>query len=335
MTDMTFNRFSNLPVELQTQVWETCTAGPCMHIFDVCFPSRSSGRAERAFGRLKGAGDVRDQQLFERFKETVFLDRLDSGSKRGNAMAARGPFDPSMYHYANTLRHTSRGAAWTTDAMSTKAGATTVSLPGRGAKLTVPSSDVLMLQFRDAAHVDEDAEREVFQSCIGPVLRCQWSAELASTLRDARKVALDAVEGWVFSPHDTLGWDEITHLASTLHRDLEVLYLVDTCAGRCGECGRRDKKAGDLQTRGTLWKRLEGDGQGSPDVERPGDVIRAVGMRYTEVFDLETLGWHECHPTYGFAFLMNNAIRLHQHHGGQKVFKGIRVLVAEDEEMDM
>ncbi|KAF7553827.1 hypothetical protein G7Z17_g3343 [Cylindrodendrum hubeiense] len=330
---MTFNRFPDLPPELQTQVWEACTAGPCMHIFDVCFPSRPSGRVEKAFGRLSdGEGDVRDQQRFEQFKETVFLDCLENGTKKDDAMASQYPFDPSMYRYANTLRHTSRAAAWTTNAMSSKDGATTVCLPGRGAKLAVPSTDVLMLQFRDVAHVAADPEREVFQSCIGPLLRCQWSAELAATLQAARKVALDAVEGWVFSPHDTLGWDEITHLASTLHKDLEVLYLVDNCAGRCGECGRGDIKAGGLQTRGSLWKRLEGDADGSPDVDRPGDVIRAVGMRYTEVFDLETLGWHECHPTYGFAFLMSNAIRLHQYHGGQSAFKGIRVLVAEEEE---
>ncbi|KAK7426655.1 hypothetical protein QQZ08_006833 [Neonectria magnoliae] len=312
-----FHLFPGLPLELQTQVWETCTAGPCMHIFDVCFPSRQPARADRAFGRV--AHDAKSQQRFERIKETVFLDRLDDDSE------AR-PRDPSMYRYANTLRRTSRAAAWT---QAAKAGATTVCLPGRGAQVSVPGSDVVMLRFRDAAHASPDPEREVFQSCIGPVLRCQWSAELAAALQGARKVALDVVEGWVFSPHDTLGWDEITHLASTLHRDLEVLYLVDNCAGRCGQCGRHQIKAGELQTKGTLWNRLDGDG--SPGAERPGDVIRAVGTRYTEVFDLEALGWHECHPTYGFAFLMNNAIRLHQHQGGQSVFKGIRVLVAEDD----
>ncbi|KAH7152744.1 hypothetical protein EDB81DRAFT_432655 [Dactylonectria macrodidyma] len=309
MTTMTFPQFPNLPPELQTQVWETCLAGPCMHIFDVCFPSRSLGRVERAFA----GGDVTRQARFDRFKETVFLDRLES---------IRG--DPSMYRYANTLRHTSRAAAWTAEAASSRDGATTVSLPGRDAKLRIAGSDVLMLQFRDAGDgsADGDADASTLQSRIGPVLRCQWSAELASTLQGARKVALDAVEGWVFSPNDTLGWDEITHLASTLHRDLEVLYLVEN--------GNKTA-ASRLQTRGTLWKRLEGDANGLSQPERPGDVVRAVGMRYTEVFDLEALGWHECHPTYGFAFLMTNAIRLHQHQGGQSVFKGIRVLVAEEE----
>ncbi|KAH7141414.1 hypothetical protein B0J13DRAFT_59141 [Dactylonectria estremocensis] len=314
MTTMTFPQFPNLPPELQTQIWETCLTGPCMHIFDVCFPSRSPGRVERAFA----GGDVTQQARFDRFKETVFLDRVE---------AERG--DPSMYRYANTLRHTSHAAAWTAEAASRRDGPTTVSLPGRDAKLSIAGSDVLMLQFRDAGDVgagagagEADADTDTLQSRIGPVLRCQWSAELAATLQGARKVALDAVEGWVFSPNDTLGWDEITHLASTLHRDLEVLYLVESGASTA---------ASRLQTRGTLWKRLEGDANGLAYPERPGDVVRAVGMRYTEVFDLETLGWHECHPTYGFAFLMTNAIRLHQHQGGQSVFKGIRVLVAEDE----
>ncbi|KPM33875.1 hypothetical protein AK830_g12697, partial [Neonectria ditissima] len=92
-----FRLFPDLPLELQTQIWETCTAGPCMHIFDVCFPSR---RPERAGWRV----DVKTQQ---RLGQTVFLDRLGPEVR-----------DPSMYRYATTLRRTSRAAAWTQAARS-------------------------------------------------------------------------------------------------------------------------------------------------------------------------------------------------------------------------
>ncbi|KAH6889683.1 hypothetical protein B0T10DRAFT_38655 [Thelonectria olida] len=319
---MAFRPFPRLPPELQTQVWETCTAGSCMHLFDVCFPSRSPGGIERAFRRpLTGDDDKRNRlRRLEEYKDKVFLDRLDGG----------GVVDASMYRYANSLRQTHPLAAWATKAKADRFGSTVVCLPGRNAKVTIPSTDVLMLRFRDTNHTGGPVEEETHSSLIGQVLRCQWSAELASTLQTARSIALDVVEGCIFSPLDTLGWDEMTHLASTIHQDLEVLYLVDTCAGRCGDCYSGDLKAGDLQRRGTLWRRLDQDGKPG-DEGRPGDVIRGVGRRYVEVFDLEALGWGECHQAYGFAFLMNNAIRLHQSHGEKSVFKGIRVLVVEDE----
>lgn len=182
-----------------------------------------------------------------------------------------------------------------------------------------------MLRFRDgppsAGSVSVSGSDDPPASLIGRVLSSQWSASLASTLHTARSIAFDVVEGNVFSAEDALGWDDITHLASTLHRDLEVLYLVDAGAG----VGARR-----LQRRGELWTRLDRDGKPGDD-QRPADVVRGVGKRYVEVFDLEALGWTACHPAYGFAFLMGNAIRLHQSHGEKCVFQGVRVLVVEDE----
>lgn len=69
---------------------------------------------------------------------------------------------------------------------------------------------------------------------------------------------------------------------------------------------------------------------------RQPDVIRGVGKTWREIFDLEALGWHEKHPGFVFGETISEVIRLQQgswHGQGNKrpTFKGVRVLVAEDE----
>lgn len=72
------------------------------------------------------------------------------------------------------------------------------------------------------------------------------------------------------------------------------------------------------------------------EMQRQGDVIQGVGKVWREVFDLEKLGWHARHPAFVFGEMFSEVVRLQQGNWfgeGQKqaVFKGVRVLVAQDE----
>lgn len=74
------------------------------------------------------------------------------------------------------------------------------------------------------------------------------------------------------------------------------------------------------------------------DYHRHPDAIHGVGKTWHEVFDLEALGWHDKHPGFVFGETLGEVIRLQQsnwHGRGDKrpAFKGVRVLVAEDEEV--
>ncbi|KAL1898269.1 hypothetical protein Sste5346_003677 [Sporothrix stenoceras] len=62
------------------------------------------------------------------------------------------------------------------------------------------------------------------------------------------------------------------------------------------------------------------------------DVIWGVDRVYREVFDLEQLGWSERHPAFMFGQALGTAIRAQQLDAAQACqFRGVRVLVAEDE----
>lgn len=163
---------------------------------------------------------------------------------------------------------------------------------------------------------------------------------------------------------------DIVFLACTIQDNLEVLYLVDSSSTLGGNSRRKRSgcnNANSLQsvkssplyralhpsskdpethyhdTSSTnsneteahnAWQRLHDE----QEQQRQPDVIRGVGKVWREVFDLEALGWHEKHPGFVFGETMGEVIRLQQgswHGQGVKnpSFKGVRVLVAEDEEV--
>lgn len=338
---MDFPHFTSLPLELQMQVWEAITAGPSMHIFDVCFPTvHGASRAEKAFGPLESM-DQTTRERWKRYEKTVFVDCLDTSDEEVNREThiARYPFDPSRYHLTRALTSVSK----TTAAMvrrTVKSDATnTVYLPGRASRVTYPDSDVLMLRFRDggaatqaAANLFPVIDSEVFRfSSISEVLESQWSDEMAETLHGAKKIAFDVSEAWMPDLGGEMAFEEVMYLACTLHKDLEVLYLVDNCAGRCKGCKRNHLKTRNLGNRGELFNGLHYQDGG--DKERQPDVISAVSKRYVEAFDLEKLGWDDEHPAYVFARMIDEAIRSQQQGTDSETFQGVRVLVVEDEEL--
>lgn len=337
---MEFPQFASLPRELQLQVWEVLTAGPSMHIFDVCFPSaHGASRAEKAFGSEEEM-DEPTRERWSKYEKTVFLDALDTSDDEvaRPTRVARYPFDPSVYHLTDTLTAVSKSTSAML-ARATKAAETnTVYLPGRAHSVTYPSSDVLMLRFRDGGAATAAAARMFpvldasFRfSSISEVLESQWSDEMAQTLHGARKIALDVAEAWVPGLGGEMAFEEVMYLACTLQQDLEVLYLVDNCVGRCSGCDRERVKGADMGERGELFNGLHYQDGG--DIERHRDEVKAVSKKYVEVFELEKLGWDMEHPAYVFARMIDEAIRNQQQGSGKETFQGVRVLVVEDEEM--
>jgi hypothetical protein len=100
---------------------------------------------------------------------------------------------------------------------------------------------------------------------------------------------------------------------------LEVLYLVDYCAGRCRPLGEATWNAKKEREQEHGEKRL-------------GDVIHGVGTIYREVVELQRLGWHEDHPARALARVLKSTIRAQQ--GAAQTFLGVRGLVCEDVSLD-
>ncbi|KAF4968727.1 hypothetical protein FSARC_3944 [Fusarium sarcochroum] len=321
---MSFRHFGNLPLELQIKIWQAYThPGPAMHIFDVCFPSwKGEGRAERSFEVQKK--DKAGEAKFNKYKKTVFLDRLDS-------VSGRVIFDPSMYHATASSRLISRIADQTVRETEARQELNEINLPGRAQKISIPSSDVLMLRFREepADHNDLATETLLCPPPIKDILENQWSSEMASALQNAKRVAIDVAETWATGLYGELGLEEIAFFACTIQKGLEVLYLVDDCTGRCKQCGRPNVKMDEIRTRDALWKGLRT--KNTDDQERPGDIVNAVSRRYVEARNLKALGWEEEHPSYIFACMIDAAIKSQQEGADRGTFKGVRVLVVEDE----
>ncbi|KAJ4262980.1 hypothetical protein NW762_006593 [Fusarium torreyae] len=321
---MAFRHFGNLPLELQIKIWQTHThPGPAMHIFDVCFPSwKGEGRAERAFETQKG--DKAGEAKLNKYKKTVFLDRFDS-------IGGKAIFDPSMYHATASSRLINRIADQTVRETEARQDMNEIHLPGRAQKISIPSSDVLMLRFREepADHNDLATETLLCPPPIKDILENQWSSEMASALQNAKRVAIDVTETWATGLYGELGLEEIAFFACTIQKGLEVLYLVDDCTGRCKQCGRPNVKMDEIRTRDALWKGLRT--KNTDDQERPGDIVNAVSRRYVEARNLKALGWEEEHPSYIFACMIDAAIKSQQEGADRGTFQGVRVLVVEDE----
>ena len=332
MAPSSFPLFSRLPKELQLKIWESSVCGPSMHVFDVCFPSkRRMERSRRAFADRVGVSPAED------ITKTVFLDTLDDipDANPRKAEVARHRHDPSVYRHRESLRRTTRDAF---DSSRIRGPTNTVYLPGRSRKIEYNNTeDVLFLRFRGIetnTEVSSEVEVNILDNMppyledVAEVLGGQWSAGMAATLQNAKMIALDVAETWAPASTGEYGLEEIAYLACCLQKELEVLYLVDHCVGRCTRCGRQDLDAGQLGSRGFLADDLCGDDQ--KEVQRPGDVINGIGKTYREVFDLEALGWNTFHPTYLFAKIISDTIRCQQRDAGSEVFKGVRILVVEE-----
>lgn len=140
---------------------------------------------------------------------------------------------------------------------------------------------------------------------------------------------------------------DIAFLACTMQHDLEVLYLVDYCAGRC-DSHPSSLKAQDLMERRDegLYQALRNGETWQKEKMRKPDVIQGVGKVWREVFDLEKLGWDGEHPGFVFAEMFAEVIKMQQGNwmgdDGQDgeatkeraKFQGVRVLVAEDEKLN-
>jgi hypothetical protein len=346
MSSCQFSMFVSLPPELQLQVWSAAIESPAMHVFEICLPPEDSNeassnihRSRMAFTSSTQGPMTRDRQLrFDKFNKTAFFDAVLTS-------------DPSMYRWQRALAQTCVDAALT---MAKRApiepinrsqtaqkgrGYNTVYLPGCDRHVSYDNSmDVLHLRLPTGPGSSTAADtllcpsRRSSPSGIGKLLDAQWSDELASTIQQARFIAFDVVDTWTDVSVGPLIMEEVAFLACTLQHDLEVIYLVDNCAGRCSSCGKKGVQTKEMQTRGSELDR-ELHGTTEQELARKPDVVQGVGVTYREVFELEKLGWDTYHPTYVFARILDDAIRAQQRDGlDASPFRGVRILVSEHDQ---
>ncbi|GKT46293.1 uncharacterized protein ColSpa_06474 [Colletotrichum spaethianum] len=343
MPSSSFSKFPDLPAELRLKIWDEATAGPSMHIFDVCFPSwRGGARSKRAFQAADGTMPQSNHDRWAKYNECVFLDALEIGPAElaRQTRVARHAYDPSVYRLRKTMRLTCSEASAAVERRMRGKRVNTVYLPGRNERIHYGNEeDVLFLRFRDGGAITDLSQGVLFgefeasgMNDLTDVLEGPWSAEMAETLRDAQCIALDVAETWAPSAIGAVLFEEIAYLACCLQQNLRVLYLVDHCHGRCTRCKRHETKIYQLQTRRALYWQLNQDIDDA--TARTPDVIHGVGKTYREVFDFEGLGWSHEHPSYVFAKAMDETIRSQQVDADKQDFEGVRVLLVEDEEVE-
>jgi hypothetical protein len=351
-----FPQFARLPPEIQLKVWEAACAGPSMHVFDICIPlghgddrrkQTSAGNDNRGIRRLR-------QENTNKLGRMVFLDEAKSDPRLRHAA------DPSWYKWRQNLTRVSVDAAAVAAMPLTTAASwpgaarqpidlNDVYLPGPERYVCYDNgSDILHLringQLRSALGAATDTvpckglpcPSQVsicLSSGLSQLLDAEWSPGMANAVQAARRVALDVADIWTDSTLGPLIMEEVAFLACTLQSNLEVLYLVDYCAGRCSYCAKQALRARNLQVRGNeLDRELHGGGL-KDEFNRAPDVVQGFRVAYREIFELEKLGWTSCHPTFVFARILDEAIRSQQADGlGESLFRGVRVLMVEDED---
>ncbi|KAJ0297111.1 hypothetical protein COL516b_011017 [Colletotrichum fioriniae] len=306
---MPFTKFAELPAELRLKIWDEATAGPSIHIFDVCFPSwRGTDRSSRAFQSADGRIIEDNYARWTKYRE---MRLVCSEASAAVERRLRGRNTNSVY------------------------------LPGRNQRIHYDNEeDVLLLRFGDGGALTDLSHGVLFGeyeasgvNSLTEVLEGPWSAEIAETLRDARLIALDIAETWTPATVGAVLFEEVAYLACCIQRGLRVLYLVDHCHGRCVRCKKQDITRSRLQTRGDLHDQLHSRHKDAAR-SRTADVIHGVGKTYREVFDLEGMGWSDEHPIYVFARVMDEMIRSQQADADTQDFEGIRVLLVEDDELE-
>ena len=321
-----------------------------MHIFDVHVPLSTSSVCD-APDKKDRQPSKRDAICLDESDDTLYLDTLDTDNTSELPMATtqgvRFHFDPSMYRFRDNLRATCLDSAKMVQRI--KSGdVNTIHLPTGRAITYDNSQDVLHLRFVPPDFRFPDNGR--LTSPISAMFESIWTDELASALHHARRVAIDVSQLWPdLAEGQSDIMQDVAYLGCVLQNDLEVLYLVDYCAGRCNGV-----KAGELMSRDEgLYRKVYGYGSGigggntgawNLEKQRKPDVFHGVGTTWREVFDIEKMGWSESHPGFVFAEAFSEVVRMQQSNfmsdevaGGVKrdvSFKGIRVLIAEDENVD-
>lgn len=341
---MPFTKFAELPAELRLKIWDEATAGPSIHIFDVCFPSwRGTDRSSRAFQSADGRIIEDNYARWTKYRECVFLDALETGPAEiaRQTRIARHMHDPSVYKQRHRMRLVCSEASAAVERRLRGRNTNSVYLPGRNQRIHYDNEeDVLLLRFGDGGALTDLSHGVLFGeyeasgvNSLTEVLEGPWSAEIAETLRDARLIALDIAETWTPATVGAVLFEEVAYLACCIQRGLRVLYLVDHCHGRCVRCKKQDITRSRLQTRGDLHDQLHSRHKDAAR-SRTADVIHGVGKTYREVFDLEGMGWSDEHPIYVFARVMDEMIRSQQADADTQDFEGIRVLLVEDDELE-
>ncbi|KAL4412868.1 hypothetical protein CABS03_07294 [Colletotrichum abscissum] len=341
---MPFTKFAELPPELRLKIWDEATAGPSIHIFDVCFASwRGTDRSRRAFQSADGKISEQNHARWTKYRECVFLDALETGPAElaRRTRIARHMHDPSVYKQRQTMRLVCSEASAAVERRLRGTNLNSVYLPGRNQKIHYDNEeDVLLLRFGDGGALTDlchgvlSGEYEASGvNNLTEVLEGPWSAEIAETLRDARLIALDIAETWTPATVGAVVFEEVAYLACCIQRGLRVLYLVDHCHGRCTRCKKQDITRSQLQTRGELYYQLHSRDRDAA-ISRVADVIHGVGKTYREVFNLEGMGWSDEHPIYVSARVMDEMIRSQQTDAATQDFEGIRVLLVEDDELE-
>ncbi|KAH9227591.1 hypothetical protein K456DRAFT_1848428 [Colletotrichum gloeosporioides 23] len=333
----TFPQFSSLPTELRRSIWEEAVAGPSMHVVDVCFPSRrGNSRSRRAFQGLTLAANhhpPREASSWSRHEYIAFLDSVpsnqDEDSRPTMTWPRRSTRDPSMYLHRRFQRQACHEAASVSSLKA--ANINTVYFPGQARKFEYDNDqDVLHLRFSSQYHAEyveqtSSSHGSPHFSSIAEALEAHWSTEMALTVWQARRIAIDVRETSM-----PLSLVEIEYLASCIQKGLECIYLIDDAEERGSKSGPEHFNASSLQQRGRLYRLLHSR-QLKQNVGREPDVFQGVGKTYREVFDFEKIGWTEAHPAFGFACRLSASIDAQQYDGGEEVFKGVRILLAEDD----
>ncbi|KAH8902570.1 hypothetical protein BR93DRAFT_972633 [Coniochaeta sp. PMI_546] len=341
-------------------VWREARPRPGIHIFDICMPSVENGsRSARAFAAANDNSEEH-RARFDKFKNSVFLDALEIPQtpdliQPSSLSSGRVPHsfkvDPSMYIVDSAIRASCVEAAGSfqpsppggerllnSDNQSPifNSNVNSVYLPAKDKWIQYDNTtDVLSLRFGaadPALNMTDDGEVNLraFDSGISDLLSDNWSAELAETLRNARRIAIDVVEtGFAVDVKDYI-YQEVAFLCCCIQQSLEVLYLVDHAACQCQACWQ-----GRLVTnRGEDEGQAEGERNPSNNLDsvsgrRRPDVVYGVGITYQEVEDLESIEWEESHPAFLFLSIFDEAIRAQQ--GDDACFQGIRVLTCRQE----
>ncbi|KAI8712614.1 2EXR domain-containing protein [Fusarium sp. LHS14.1] len=309
-----FTLFPQLPAELQLKIWDASLPRPGIHIFDVCFQDISS--PDKSI-----SGEVVDEDAHT---EQTFLSSLNATAKdHGIASSTIFKNDPSAYKIANILSTTTIDSSNTvkTRTDSNQEGMTNVvRLPSQREEVSYDNdNDVLCLRFGFSRDIDQSVG-PIFRNNISRVLEALWSEDMAASLFSARRLAIDIAEMWSPGGLDPM---LMAYFCCCIQNDLEVLYLVDYCVGRCKSCFKGSLKSKDLVTsKCGLAKELDTE-------DREMDAIYGSTVAYREVSNLEKLGWDSGHSVFGLAQVMGDIIREQQ--GKEGPFRSVRILVCEEE----
>ncbi|KAH7142061.1 hypothetical protein EDB81DRAFT_654008, partial [Dactylonectria macrodidyma] len=324
-----FPLFPRLPTELKHKIWEASYPKPGMHIFDICVQPR------QPFTEVHDA--PASETPYDAYADRVFLNSVTITP--GHCHGASGTTfsrDPSAYRTAIILSITSVDSAKVTKA-SIDSGSlgspNVVYLPRMGKRVIYDNgTDVLCLRFSPSHQAVQDVTNNVFshdshpgiRNDISRILEAEWCEGMAAALFNARRLAIDMSELWSPSGLDPMS---LAYLSCCIQNDLEVLYLVDYCVGRCGRCWKGELRQKDLVTRKcSLARELDPE-------DREMDVIYESTITYRQISNLEKLGWDSDHSIFALAKIIADTIRAQQ--GPDGPFRSVRILICEEEMSNM